>query len=598
MDNFMDKLAQRYNAGEMIKANSEADAAEMQNLQEQVEAYEAVLQEMRKLNYKNTELTEKMYSLVDESIEKVRTLQIEASENGANTELISREMSDAVTGALNEALNNMDSTVARTISESLASALAQPTEEIKQQAVATENVGNKVDSLKESSEILYTSVEEVKNAIENVSLASKDISAKLDSILEMGVNSSASSEAAEVSFTPEMVDMIKSVAERADKLAEMVSLLQASSDQNKDTVDELITKVTDFKVVTENIDGNVSDIKGGLEIVNNTINGTKTELDTLINDIKLGLEAVNLNVNDVKNTVEVVGVNTGEVKDGFEAVNTNVESIKGAVDAANANAESIKGALENTNNGISEIRSSIDNISNAGNETKSGVEELNGKADKILTSLENANNSVSFDEESKNYITNIWNSVEATRNAVAAMDNKAEDDSSSDTKAAMVELTADAIEIKTSLKNLKSSSEENKNALKASLDSAIYGLKQDNKEIVEFIQRMNSNITAKQNDPEIERKEEEARQREEENKKAIEERFKMTEDFMHKESVKVYRNVQAVINEKQDQQTAGLEAKVKTNTAGIGQVKVIAIVAAALSGLSLVAQVLSIFGIL
>ena len=83
MDNFMDKLAERYNAQEMIKANSQAEAAQMEGLQEQVEAYEAVLQEMRKLNYKNTELTEKMYSLVDESIEKVRTLQIEATESGA-----------------------------------------------------------------------------------------------------------------------------------------------------------------------------------------------------------------------------------------------------------------------------------------------------------------------------------------------------------------------------------------------------------------------------------------------------------------------------------------------------------------------------------
>ncbi len=76
MDNFVDKLSLRYTAGEMIKANSEDDTAQMQDLEEQVEAYEAVLQEMRKLNYKNTELTEKMYSLVDESIEKVRTLHM------------------------------------------------------------------------------------------------------------------------------------------------------------------------------------------------------------------------------------------------------------------------------------------------------------------------------------------------------------------------------------------------------------------------------------------------------------------------------------------------------------------------------------------
>ena len=52
MDNFMDKLAEKYNAQDMIRANSQAETAQMQSLQDQVEAYEAVLQEMRKLNYK------------------------------------------------------------------------------------------------------------------------------------------------------------------------------------------------------------------------------------------------------------------------------------------------------------------------------------------------------------------------------------------------------------------------------------------------------------------------------------------------------------------------------------------------------------------
>ena len=85
MDNFMDKLAEKYNAQDMIRANSQAETAQMQSLQDQVEAYEAVLQEMRKLNYKNTELTEKMYALVDASIEKVRTLEIEAKEGGVDT---------------------------------------------------------------------------------------------------------------------------------------------------------------------------------------------------------------------------------------------------------------------------------------------------------------------------------------------------------------------------------------------------------------------------------------------------------------------------------------------------------------------------------
>ena len=72
MDNFVDKLSQKINAQEMIRANAQAEASELQRLQEQVAQYEAILQDMRKLNYKNTELTDKINNLVDESMQKVQ----------------------------------------------------------------------------------------------------------------------------------------------------------------------------------------------------------------------------------------------------------------------------------------------------------------------------------------------------------------------------------------------------------------------------------------------------------------------------------------------------------------------------------------------
>lgn len=75
MDNFMDKLAQKFNAQEIIKANSQAEAAEMKKLQLQVAEYEKILQEMRKLNYKNAELTEKIDGLVGENAGKLQGLQ-------------------------------------------------------------------------------------------------------------------------------------------------------------------------------------------------------------------------------------------------------------------------------------------------------------------------------------------------------------------------------------------------------------------------------------------------------------------------------------------------------------------------------------------
>ena len=77
MDNFMDKLAQKFNAQEIIKANSQAEAAEMKKLQLQVAEYEKILQEMRKLNYKNSELSEKIDGLVGENANKIQGLQEE-----------------------------------------------------------------------------------------------------------------------------------------------------------------------------------------------------------------------------------------------------------------------------------------------------------------------------------------------------------------------------------------------------------------------------------------------------------------------------------------------------------------------------------------
>ena len=71
----MDKLAQKVNAQEMIKANSQAEAAEMKRLQMQVAEYEKILQEMRKLNYKNAELSDKMESMIGDNAGKIEGMK-------------------------------------------------------------------------------------------------------------------------------------------------------------------------------------------------------------------------------------------------------------------------------------------------------------------------------------------------------------------------------------------------------------------------------------------------------------------------------------------------------------------------------------------
>ncbi|MDE5952199.1 MAG: hypothetical protein K2H12_11525, partial [Acetatifactor sp.] len=50
MDTFIDKLAQRLTAQEMIKANTAADAEELHKVQGKVKQYETYLDEMQNIN--------------------------------------------------------------------------------------------------------------------------------------------------------------------------------------------------------------------------------------------------------------------------------------------------------------------------------------------------------------------------------------------------------------------------------------------------------------------------------------------------------------------------------------------------------------------
>lgn len=80
MDSFMDKIAQKFTAQDMIKANAAAEEKEMKRLRMQVAEYDERLQEMRKLNLKNLELADQLQALIVQGEEKVRAAQSECDD--------------------------------------------------------------------------------------------------------------------------------------------------------------------------------------------------------------------------------------------------------------------------------------------------------------------------------------------------------------------------------------------------------------------------------------------------------------------------------------------------------------------------------------
>ena len=78
MDNFIDRLAQKFIAGEVIRANSAAEERELKKLREQVAEYERCLQEMRKIQLTNTQSAQNLHDMMVENADGIRKLMQES----------------------------------------------------------------------------------------------------------------------------------------------------------------------------------------------------------------------------------------------------------------------------------------------------------------------------------------------------------------------------------------------------------------------------------------------------------------------------------------------------------------------------------------
>ncbi len=551
----MDKLAQRYNAQEMIMANAQAEAARMQNLQEQVEAYEAVLQEMRKLNYKNTELTEKMYSLVDESIEKVRTLQLEAVEGNASAEMVTREMSDAVTTALNAALNNMDATVAKTLSESLAVSLAQPTEELKQ---STELVGSTAQGIKDamlklelSAEALAASSAEIQNTAVEVQTSTEGFRDSVFGMQEDVSNIRAQMDGV-YSATGSMQERISGVYAGMGSVQESIGGVYAGMSSMQESMSGIYASM-----------GGMQESMGGIQ---SGISG--------INSVQESIQGMQIGMSGLQESIQSVQVGMNGLQENVQqGVQVGISSMQESIQGIQAGMEGLQESLQGIQTGMTGMSGLQETMQGVQTDIREGIGDL-------YTTMNNVQASITSLVETSAQPSDVHDVV------------------SEELRGSLSEISSAVAEMNTGMRNLKSSNDDTKTSLKTAFESGIYGLKQDNREIVEFMQRMNNNLMAKKEDPDKEQKEAEAKEKEAENQRILEEHFKALEDFMHKESVKVYRNVQAVVNEKIDRQSLGNEDRNNQMIVRVKGVKTAAVIAIILSSINIVVTVLNILGII
>lgn len=181
MDTFIDKLAQKLTAQEMIKANAAADAEELKRIRSQVAQYEALLKEIREASRANTEAAgtirqmtqealeklagtdkdnaEKVRMLVDAGLEKIRKLQV--------NELELARLGEQTETRLREQIENLQS--------SLEPCFAELTEHVHK------------ENVKVYRNVQAVVVEETAKAGESTAKAVKSLSGKLSAVMGVSV---------------------------------------------------------------------------------------------------------------------------------------------------------------------------------------------------------------------------------------------------------------------------------------------------------------------------------------------------------------------------------------------------------------------------
>ena len=181
----MDKLAQKFSAQEMINANSQAEAEEMKRLQMQVSEYEKILQEMRKLSYKNTELSERLELVIGENAGKIQRMK----EDEEKLIAVLKDLTE-------EQTKNRDSELEKKEEERLEKERADEAKKQSDISVITNLLENKFqrsddfvhkENVKVYRNVQAVVVDELKRYTENAQEEKNAINAKLGKVMKFSV---------------------------------------------------------------------------------------------------------------------------------------------------------------------------------------------------------------------------------------------------------------------------------------------------------------------------------------------------------------------------------------------------------------------------
>ena len=238
MDNFMEKIAQKLNSQDMIRANSAADAAELENLKnqitlfkEQMEKYDECLQEMRKLNLRNIESAKGVQELTQHAGDKLEKTagEVEAasvSKIRQTSELSIagiQQTSDASIAGIKETSDVSIAGINQAVEESLAK-IAQ----IKEHSEDLEKIGEAMTELQGKIEQSFKSLEDFSHT-DNVKVYRNVQAAVIEELekqtLELKEEQKKSAKNSKTALIFAIITMILGIADTAILLAMVFQII-------------------------------------------------------------------------------------------------------------------------------------------------------------------------------------------------------------------------------------------------------------------------------------------------------------------------------------------------------------------------------------
>lgn len=249
MDNFMDRLTKRFNAGELIQANGEAEARENERLRKQTAEYEKMMQEIRRLNLKTVEVSEQVSQMLSCGIEQLE--EYEAKLHG----LIKEEETDKTEAAAD----------AQQINQVITQELAQQKKELDLQIAGMQELMDaQLKNLQDSMGVQLSGADEkllgVDNRISGVDEKLLGVSDRISGVDEKlsGVNN-------RISVVDEkLADVDGQISEAVERLlaenAQSLAMLKEWNEQKQQgSQTETLDTVRAVEDKLEHLSGNIAD---------------------------------------------------------------------------------------------------------------------------------------------------------------------------------------------------------------------------------------------------------------------------------------------------------------------------------------------------